>query len=425
MLETPEAVPAVQPANSGKTVLYLSRWLPYPASNGVKQRIFNILKRLHGKGWNIHLVCCYEEGEDYQAAAPYLGQYCQKVEFFPFKPFRPRSVKALAAFLAPWPRFVIATYQAEFASIVRRALVSGGIDVVIASEIDMVPYGRMARKFKIPAIIDDLEVGVIFDKFNKGATFRQRLRRGLTWLKYKGYLKYLAKYFAFITVVSEQDRTFIAPLVSPTRTVIIPNGADLINKKFHPYLAEPRKNRLVFNGSLTFNLNYEAIRYFLREIYPLIRQSEPGLEMLLTGRSEGVEMSGLAAANQGNLHNVKFSNYVEDVTPLITESRACVVPLLEGSGTRLKILECFALGTPVVATSKGAEGLDVTNGGNILLADTPQEFARAVTRLLAEPELARQLAENARDLVENFYDWGPIVERLHLLLLDITTRKVR
>ena len=136
-------------------------------------------------------------------------------------------------------------------------------------------------------------------------------------------------------------------------------------------------------------------------------------------------MSGLAAANQGNLHNVKFSNYVEDVTPLITESRACVVPLLEGSGTRLKILECFALGTPVVATSKGAEGLDVTNGGNILLADTPQEFARAVTRLLAEPELARQLAENARDLVENFYDWGPIVERLHLLLLDITTRKVR
>jgi glycosyltransferase involved in cell wall biosynthesis len=105
---------------------------------------------------------------------------------------------------------------------------------------------------------------------------------------------------------------------------------------------------------------------------------------------------------------VRLTGYVDDVRPWVQASRVCVVPLRQGGGTRIKILEAMALGTPVIATSKGMEGLDVVAGEHLLVADEPADFARQTLRLLRDEALARSLAERARELVVEHYDWRAI-----------------
>jgi glycosyltransferase involved in cell wall biosynthesis len=176
----------------------------------------------------------------------------------------------------------------------------------------------------------------------------------------------------------------------------------------------------VYNGALTYSANYDAMRYFLADIYPLIKQHVPEVSLTITGSLSGVELSGLALDK-----SVRLSGYVDDVRIPVAEASVCVVPLRQGSGTRLKILEAMALGTPVVATSKGAEGLDVTPGHNILLANDPGEFAAQVVYLLRSGSLRDQLAKHARLLVEQQYDWDQIGERFMVLVEEVARRRGR
>jgi glycosyltransferase involved in cell wall biosynthesis len=173
-----------------------------------------------------------------------------------------------------------------------------------------------------------------------------------------------------------------------------------------PGLAQPRPDSLVYNGALTYSANYDAMRWFLAHVFPRVKQAVPGVTLAITGSTAGVDTAGLALDD-----TVTLTGYVDDIRCPVAEASACVVPILQGGGTRLKILEAMALGTPVVSTSKGAEGLDVTPGHDILIADEPTEFASQVTRLLSDAALREQVASNARHLVEQRYDWQQIGRR--------------
>ncbi|MCC6956043.1 MAG: glycosyltransferase, partial [Anaerolineales bacterium] len=118
-----------------------------------------------------------------------------------------------------------------------------------------------------------------------------------------------------------------------------------------------------------------------------------------------VDLSELTADGR-----VQFTGYLDDIRPVVAQSWACVVPLRIGGGTRLKILEAMALRTPVVSTSKGAEGLGAQDGVHLLIADEPHAFAEQVVRLLNSPELRENLAQNARQLVEEKFRW-PVIEQ--------------
>jgi glycosyltransferase involved in cell wall biosynthesis len=395
-------------------ILYLSRWLPYPPANGSKIRIYNMLKRLAAQGHQIHLSTFYEEGENPQNAIEHLKQFCSQVECVLYKPFQPSSWQSRAAFFAPKPRSVINTYRPEMAQRTEMALVSGKFKVLVASSIDMAGYGLLAGRYAIPAVLEELEVATVYEQFSRAKSPKERLRYGLTWLKYSAYIRKLARNYKAITVVSDDEREISSKLTGKTPIRVLPNGADLQSYQFHPYLAAERSNQLIFNGALTFNLNYEAVQYFLKDISPLLNDSEPDMALLVTGRYERVDLTGLKITPQ-----VKLTGFVDDLHPLMQNSLACVVPLLRGGGTRLKILEAFALGTPVVATSKGAEGLGARHEEHLLIADTPRDFANAILRLKREPDLAVRLAQNARKLVEERFDWEAITAELDKILQGI------
>ena len=129
------------------------------------------------------------------------------------------------------------------------------------------------------------------------------------------------------------------------------------------------------------------------------------INIVITGSTENVDLKSLKLDNQ-----VMLTGFVSDIQKEITQASVAIVPILSGGGTRIKILEAMALGTPVVATTKGAEGLDIDHGRNILLADDPEIFTKEVVRLLEDAPLRQRLVENARQLVEEEYDWNRIAQ---------------
>ncbi len=141
--------------------------------------------------------------------------------------------------------------------------------------------------------------------------------------------------------------------------------------------------------------------WFLKEIYPDVLERFPDVNLTITGDHENLPLP--------YLDNVTLAGFVEDVRPLIARSYMSIAPLRVGGGTRIKILESMALKTPVVSTTKGAEGLDALHGQHLLIADTPADFSEAIYQLLSDPALREQLATNAYRLVNDRYDWTSIL----------------
>jgi len=307
-------------------------------------------------------------------------------------------------FLAPVPRSVVATHSGRMREAVVEETDRFRPDVVVFSQLGTAVYASFVRG--VPKLLEELEVTVMKEQFTLEARPLARLRWRLTWWKFGRFVRGLLRGFDACTAVSEREKRAIAGIAPAGYPVeIVPNGVDV--KSIRPNGSMPQEGTLVFSGALTYDANLDAMNYFLAEVYPRIRERHPQVALTITGRYDGVFLHGL------NLDpSVLLSGYVPDIRPVVGKSWACVVPLRVGGGTRLKILEAMALGTPVVATSKGAEGLDVTNGGNILLADEPEAFANAVIRLLGDPSLRASLAQEGRALVETKYGWEEIGRRL-------------
>jgi glycosyltransferase involved in cell wall biosynthesis len=178
---------------------------------------------------------------------------------------------------------------------------------------------------------------------------------------------------------------------------------------------DPEPNTLIFTGSFRYHANYEAMVWFLQEVFPLVLAQKPEVQLTITGDHAGKTLP--------MLENVNLVGFVDDVQSLIASSWVSVVPLLVGGGTRLKILEAMALCTPVVSTTKGAEGLNIQHGEDILIADTPEAFAKAVIRLLRDRDLREKLAGNAYRLVADEYNWPVIMPRFLELVEDVAGQR--
>jgi len=171
---------------------------------------------------------------------------------------------------------------------------------------------------------------------------------------------------------------------------------------------------IVFVGSMDWMPNQDAVRFFLAEILPLIRRTIPDCSVGIVGRTPSAEMIELGRRDG----RVTLTGTVPDVRPFLWDAKLSIVPLRIGGGTRLKIYESMAAGTPVVSTSIGAEGLEVTNGSDIRLADTPESFAAACLELITNPGERERLASAAQKLVETRFSWEAVTGHFEQILLD-------
>jgi glycosyltransferase involved in cell wall biosynthesis len=201
--------------------------------------------------------------------------------------------------------------------------------------------------------------------------------------------------FSHILAASENDAA-AARVIAPTASVrVYPNALPA-----RPMPTETRRDAIVFSGNMEYHPNRSAVRFFRREVWPLLRERRPGLVWRLVGKNPEAVREFTSGDSR-----IEVSGPVDDAILELARAKVAVVPLLAGSGTRLKILEAWAAGTPVVSTTIGAEGLPVHDGQHLLLADGASHFAGAVERLLACSDLRGSLAAAGRSLLEKEFTW--------------------
>jgi len=210
----------------------------------------------------------------------------------------------------------------------------------------------------------------------------------------------LVRRAAGVSCVSERDRDSLARLGAAIEPVVVPNGVDLERFAFRD--GPPPRETVLFVGDLSWPPNADAVAWFGRAIWPLVRERRPHARVEIVGRDAPRDLRRLADAR------FAFAGESGDTRPHWRDAAVGIVPLRAGGGTRLKILEAAACGVPVVSTSVGAEGLDLASGREIRRADEPEDFARAVCELLEDGAGARRQAAAARARVEARYDWTRI-----------------
>lgn len=253
------------------------------------------------------------------------------------------------------------------------------------------------------------------------------------------------KKFDAHVVVSENDRARLLDHSRAAHIFVIENGVDTdyysdrrIDSAYEAWLAQernatakppdpgvellnadPLRDRVVFVASMDYHANSDAALSFAREVWPIVHERNPDLLFTIVGRNPTPEVRQLAM-----LPSIDVTGTVDDVRPYYREALAAIIPLRVGGGSRLKILEAMAAGVPVVSTTLGAEGLDVQNGQNILIANTNQELNEAIIALTGDGERRRRLSIGGRTLVSAKYDWSSLGESLLEIYQTLTNQKL-
>ena len=388
-------------------VLVLATWFPYPPDNGSRQRLWALLAGL-GERYEVDLLGIVDEAVAPDAVA-HARERCAQVEVVPHRPFRPRSVRAIAAFAHRLPRAVVATDTPAAHAAVERLVAERGYDAVVVSQIHVARYALGLSG--LVRVLDDLEPQGL-RTVSPESTRRERLRDALTWVKVQRYVETVVRAFDATVVVSEREREAVLALAPDARVEVVPNGVDTDANRAG--LAEAERDTMVYSGAPTFGANLEAVRWFASEVLPAVRVARPDARFVVTGRVDSLPAETLPVAS-----GLAYTGYLDDVRPTIASSWCTVVPLRRGGGTRLKVLESLALGTPVVSTTKGVEGLDLVPGEEVLVADTAEAFAATVIDLMQDPQRRDALAIAGRRAVERRYDWRPIARRFTDLVSNL------
>ena len=224
-----------------------------------------------------------------------------------------------------------------------------------------------------------------------GSTRIMKVVYGVEFSKMRRYEEDVVRSFHHVIAVSEHDKKLMCAWVDASQLSVVPTGVD--TEIFHPDPPSiPEKPLVMFVGAMDWEPNVDAVEHFCREIWPVVLAAVPDAEFRIVGRNPGARVLRLASKS------VEVTGRVSSVVDHLRKAAVVVVPLRIGGGTRLKIYEAMAVGTALVSTTVGAEGLDVHNGQDIILADQSGEFAEAILSLLRDPDARRRYARAAAEL---------------------------
>lgn len=401
-------------------ILFLSSWFPYPPINGAKIRIYNLLHEL-GKIHDISLISFAKTItiDEARNNIPILKQFCHTVEVVKAKSYSPGDISTFSGYFSPLPSSVVNTYSVEMARIIEEKINNENFDIVMGSEVNApsITSHFLSRINNIPKVIDALEIGLIKDSYYNQKSLIHKIRNGLTWIKLKRFTRKVLLRADACTVPSLKEKQNIEEIVRKQILIeIIPHSLDL---DYYSVPCEPPSSQLItFTGSFNYYANLDAAQYLINNIYPIIISRFPHIRLQIIGDTQGYELNKFTEINP-----ITFTGLLKDPRQSIGHSWLSVVPLRIGAGTRLKIIESMALGTPVVSTSKGAEGLDIQDGKNIMIADDPGEFAQKVIQILLNPNLRNELSKEGLKLVSEKYNSKVMGKKISNLLEQVVSSR--
>ena len=392
-------------------VLVLTSYLPYPPNAGAKIRVSNQMRYV-SREHHVTLMCPVRAGSRQAEEARRLaGEYCTEVRPIPWRK------RSKIRFLPHLWRYVrggepignLTFYYEELAQALHEATARERFDVIDIHHGYMAPYlDAIAPQSRARTILSLHNVPYVQWR-RMMLTERdpvQKLKLFRDWLFQKhATLKYVRRYDRTI-VVSEQDRAILRRDAPEADIVAVPTGMD--TDAVRPLPPPPAFRRLLLVGSMFYRPNVDAALFLVRDILPRIRRQLPDVHLFIVGSGPPRRVQRLGAKHE----DVTVTGYVDSVRPYHEQCCLNLVPLRAGSGIRVKILESLNLGRPVVSTTLGCEGLHLTPGQHLLVADTAAGFAAQTVRLLTDPDRWQRLAAAGRRQIEAVYDWKVVGRQL-------------
>jgi glycosyltransferase involved in cell wall biosynthesis len=394
-------------------LLWICPFFPYPPDNGTRIREHHLIREFsHHNQISIFSLI---QSKDELRFVENMERYCEKVWAvqpdgqLPGEFDSRRSISDVVLGMFHYhPKHFYGTPSKNVVTLLAEVINNNSYDAIIVETLFMSNYiWEIMRSFPKQFFIlsqNNVETLVQYQHFQVANNPISRLRK---WIYYKSFCEFerqACELFDKVTVVSETDRKHLMALfpgLQREKVDLLPNGVDVTwNGTDH---SENKESYLIYNGAMTYDANLDAVQYFTTQIFPLILKDYPEISLKVTGKTTGVDLNSIPLRDK-----IDFTGYVDDIRPVVRRASICVVSLRMGSGTRLKVLEALALGTPVVSTSKGIEGLDLIPGQDVLVADQPDEFAHAVVLLLSDRELYDRLRVNGRKTVNQKYSWDHI-----------------
>jgi sugar transferase (PEP-CTERM/EpsH1 system associated) len=343
----------------------------------------------------VHLLAFCDYSEDLRHAER-LREHCRSVTLVPLnRSFQ--KIKALGSILLQQP-FSLGYFSSRgMRSAVERKLAEHRFDLIFVYCSSMAPYVEDVRG--IPRVLDFVDSDAC-----KWGQYAAAMRPPFSWLyayeaaRLKEYEIRIAERFDACAFVSAREAGHMPPQVR-SRVAFIQNGIDLAS--FPPSLKDPASRRIVFTGAMDYFPNVDAVRFFASEIFPRIRRQFPDAGFWIVGSRPSKPVLSLA-----KIPGVTVTGTVSDVRPYLAAARVAVVPLRISQGIQNKILEAFAAGLPVVASSNAAAGLAPMPHAPLAVAEDPARFAESVIEFLSRPPLSAGEIQLCRKDLEERYNWS-------------------
>lgn len=376
----------------------LTQVLPYPPDSGPKVKTYNVIKYLAQE--DEVTLASFVRG-DQSVDVAHLRRYCRAVHTISME--RGVVLDGLAmvhSLLTGRPWMMVRDDRGAMRRLVDRLAVEQRFDVVHADQLNMCQYAaRVPDAFKVLDAHNAL--WLLYKRFWETLSSGPRKwLLGRDWRRLKTYEGQMVREFDAVLAVSHEDRQALLEAAGqPVDITVIPIAIDTDEVTMVERVPAP--SHILHIGTMFWPPNIDGVRWFLREIWPLIREGQTNVVVDVVGSRPPPELVAYAQGESG----VNVTGYVADVIPYLAQAGVLIVPLRAGGGMRVKILNALAQGLPIVSTTLGAEGIAVTPGHDILLADEPADFANAVLRVLDNPALANRLRQNGRRLAEEQYDY--------------------
>jgi polysaccharide biosynthesis protein PslH len=383
-------------------ILVVSPLLPLPAIDGGRRGVFYSVKSLASRGHRIHFACLNRQADPDAVKA--MERYCT-VDLVPATT-KPNVVGATRALFSRIPYDASRFHNEELLARILDRLQHEEFDVVQIYGIHAAWYARKIRRAVRLPIVLRVECVQYLNLVRALGRYRNpflNLYLRLEAAKMRRYEAEIGKEVDINLTVTGADRDALHSLDPSIPCAVVPSGID--PHEFVPGTGPPAPWSVLWMGSLSWLPNQDSFWWFYREIVPLLVEKIPDVSISIAGSNPPDDILAIKHPN------IRMLGFVPDLQECMRQNMVCVVPLRVGSGLRIKLLEMFAMKKAVVSTPVGCEGLDVTDGKELLVAETPVAFADAVARLLADSPLRESIAGGGRAFVLRGYTWDRIAEQ--------------
>jgi glycosyltransferase involved in cell wall biosynthesis len=409
-------------------ILFLTQILPYPPNAGPRVKTWHVLRYLYECGHQVTLVTFLRPEE-----APYVSDVeaiCEAVYTIPIHRSRLADLGYwLRSHLSGRPFLIERDDLPALRQTVRRLLAQEAFAVVHADQLTMTQFALEAKADAGKHQVSK-QPFIIFDAHNATWSIWKRMRENAAWFlkplyrleesRIKRYEGMLVTEFDHTMVVIDPDADLLLAGLSPAQREVaavkisaIPIAVD--TRILQPVERVAASRNILTLGSLNYPPNADGIRWFMRDIFPLVRAAMPEVTLTVIGKNPPPDFHVMAAAADSK---ITVTGYVDDLDPYMAAAALLVVPVRAGSGMRVRLLEAFARAMPAVTTTIGMEGIAAEDETHLLIADTEQDFAAATVRLLRDAELQACLAKNGRQLAESSYDWRVVLGKMDAIFTE-------